>query len=589
MNKSIFFNLRYRTDPKRIQRVLPPLLEPDDEAIVLVDYALVDFDEPLRSIFMPEAYYESGFHVSAKYRGHRGMFQIGMPLNCDWGRAMGREAVGYCKKDGKINIEVKDDIIHASLWRRGFLIHRVETVVTNKPAHPLNWFREFGYGAFLYRFRLNPDWRRGPLGDGPVELWRLGGNEYGYPTEMEEGEYLPLACDIARTKFEFVDPSPLDPFCEFPLLEILGVTYHAVFWADSFQSPQRPPRPGSAPTTIAGPTSVFLETVDKAAFEPWALIGHDRPVSDGKPWCPAIWPDSATALKLTPEELEAHHSRESISLAPIDLVDIELKIDPKTHAKTLPPGCNPSNKPLVRILAIRAKASNISPVPFSELWLLSRCEINGKLAYYALSHIVGSGGDVTFGRETFGYPSKIGEVELTLHEKDFTVLGRRLGRDFFRCHANLSQPVVGSGEEKFVLLGIQVQPMKLETQVNPIKDPQAPHANLIGQPWTIHREHSSDATTESATIEFPDSPGPGIIGRPDPWFELHPYRVTRATLSQGVMSRGPGQILKDLPNFMPYFAERYDGICGDNVQQVIQMMQQGSKATFLVNRSTLSE
>ena len=573
MNKAIRLNLRYRTDPEHIRRVLPPLLEPDDEAVVLVDYALIDLEESFRNIFVPGPYYESGFHVSAKYRGKRGVFQIGMPLNHDWGRTMGREYVGYHKKDGKVEIEVEGDTVRACLWRRGALIHRIESVITNKPAHPLNWFREFGYGAFLYRFRLNSDWRQGPLSNGPVELWRLGGNDHGYPTEMITGDSLPFACDLKLTKFEFVDPSPLDPCCEFPPLELLAVTYHGVFWEKQLLPPRIPARPGSAEEGMFGPDSVFLEAVDKTAFEPWTFIGHDRPITKGKPWCPAGWPDSTTAMKLTPQELQDYRSRQCISLAPVNLIDIEMEVTPENHARTLPPQCKRGDRPVVRILAVQVGASDISTLPFNELWLFSRCEADGKPAYYALSHIVDGGGDVIYGRETLGYPSKMGTVELKLEKNSIDVCGRRLDRDFFHCAATISPKAKPSRKDQLAVLGIQMHPFKTE---------QAPYAELILQPWEVHCGNLHGAVAGDIKIDFPDSQSPGFIGRPDPWFELQPCRVIRLNMSQGEIYRKPAGSLGALPNFLPYYIERYDGIFGANLDKLIL---EGSKASFFVDKN----
>jgi acetoacetate decarboxylase len=572
MNRLIFLNLRYRTDPARIKRILPPPLEPDEDAIVLVDYALIDLDEPYRNVFVPEPYYESGFHVSATYRGHRGMFQVGMPMNQDWGRTMGRETIGYHKKDGEVSIEVDGNNIQASLWRHGVLLHRTETFVTSKPAHPLNWYREDGYGTFLYRFRLNPDWMRGPLGDGPVELWRLGGNDTGYPTEMDEGVGLPLACEITRTHFELVDPSPLDPFCEFPMLELIAVTYHATYWEGGVQPPQQPRRVSNVETGIAGPGSVFLEEVDKAAFEPWALLGYDRPVYNGKAIYPPGWPESKTAVKLTPEELDRYRSRKAINLDPITLADIELEIDTDTHAKILPPCCSPGEKYVIRILAIRVEISDISPVPFNELWLLTHCEVDNKPAYYAMSHIVSPGGDVIFGRETFGYPSKLGTIELRFDEGEFAIVGNRLGRDFFYCKGTLTEPRMSQHIDEFAVLGIQATPFNTG---------RISHAGLVWQPWSICCEVTREATTETTTVSFPDSPGPGIVGKPDPWFELYPCRVNRIQVSHGKLYRRPGTTVKEITNFIPYFMERFDGIYASDTQQALQMLLTGSRATFL--------
>ena len=156
-------------------------------------------EEDCRDAYFSDRYVESGFHVAAKYRGHRGAFQVGMPLNQDWGRTQGRETFAYHKKDGDVTLEVSGNTVRGSVFRRGSVIHRTETTITDQVAHPIDWPHEYGFGTFMYRFRLHPDWRRGPIGEQAVELWRLGGNDAGYPTEMVQGDGLPRVCDVDST------------------------------------------------------------------------------------------------------------------------------------------------------------------------------------------------------------------------------------------------------------------------------------------------------------------------------------------------------------------------------------------------------
>ena len=193
--KTLNLVLRYRTDPERIARVLPPALEPDEVAEVTIDWWLHYPDRGGENLFYPGPYTESGIHVTARWQGQRGMFQIGMPLDQDWGRVAGRENVGLVKKDGVPRLSRQGRRVRADLTRRGKLLYRIETEVLDSPAHPMLWHRETGFGAFLYRYRLDPDWRRGPLGPDPVELWLrvLGGKRGVYPQEMVEGA--PRECD----------------------------------------------------------------------------------------------------------------------------------------------------------------------------------------------------------------------------------------------------------------------------------------------------------------------------------------------------------------------------------------------------------
>ena len=133
-------------------------------------------------------------------------------------------------------------------------------------------------------------------------------------------------------------------------------------------------------------------------------------------WSPKGWPESTSAITLTEEELDAYRNRQRIELDPVDLVDVKLEIDPEIHAQTLPPSCNPGSEAMLRILAMRVEASDLSPQPFNELFLFSRFELDGKPAYYAIADIVGLHGDVLFGRETYGHPSKMGDVDIEIGE-----------------------------------------------------------------------------------------------------------------------------------------------------------------------------
>jgi len=333
--KTLNLVLRYRTDPDRIARALPPGLEPDDVAEVTVDWFLRYPGRGEENLYFPGPYTESGIHVSAKYKGRRGMFQIGMPLDQNWGRVRGRESTGLVKKDAELRLAREGDIVRADLKRRGKLLYRIETEVVDRPAHPLFWHRETGYGAFLYRYRLHPDWRQGPLGDDPVELWLrvLGGRTGWYPEEMVEGG--PRQCDIGKTHFEFVEPSPLDPFIEFPMVEIVGLSYRETGLAVAAERSYRGPGTQSRIER--------LQLIDKNRFEPWALYRYDRPITAGEAWAPPGWPEQSTALKLTSSELERYREREALALDPVGTLDLQLRIDPSIHRKTLPPQLEPGD------------------------------------------------------------------------------------------------------------------------------------------------------------------------------------------------------------------------------------------------------
>jgi acetoacetate decarboxylase len=543
--------MRYRTDPERVARVLPPGLEPDDTGDVMLDW-WVNYPKPgEENIYYPATYSECGIHVTAKHQGRRGMLQVGMPLDQDWGRTMGRENVGLSKKDGVLGLRRNGREITGELRRRGKLLYRIKTQLLDEPAHPLYWHRETGFGAFLYRYRLNPDWRQGPFGDEPVELWLrvLAGKRGVYPDVLTPSA--PRACDFAHTEFEFVDPSALDPFCEFPLRQIVGMSYSetGLGQADAAAYRSRAPR---TPTQIER-----LQFIDSKAFEPWALLNYDRPITRGRAWVPVGWPETATAMKLSSEELQQYRARSSLDLELSRCLDIRWQIEPAIHVRTLPPQLQAGAQPLLRIMALRVGTNDVSTESFNELWLMSRCESEGAEAWYALSHIVAGEGDVVHGRETFGYPSKLGTIDWkSVGKEGETVLGQRMGRGFVRMQWSGGGRVGTANNLSLKLVGLRLHPQYRLMTLTGFTEPGA-QAELIAQPWSLH--WTEQRLLGKARVEFPAQPAAGRIGATDPWFEFAQGKLISAHVGVGLLRRQPARRLGMVPNYQPYYAERYDG------------------------------
>ena len=544
--------LRYRTDPKRIARLLPPPLEPDDVAEVLVDYLSLTQPDGEKTTVRPGGLSCFGVHVTAKYKGQRGMLQAGIAINQDGHRIIFRELAGVNAKDGAIKLERKGNRVKASFGRRGLLVHRVETVATNRLAHPLYSWRETGYGAFVFRYRLNPAWTKSMLDEGSVELWRVEGSDGGYPLESAKGGGRPFECDISRTKFEWVEPSALDPYIEFPVREFLGASFHETGGRDLVDLRRR----------LESTRSVFLQDVRKSSFEPWALLNYDRPVRNRKPWRPSGWPDSRTAFKLTTAEIKQYKRRKEVKLGPMAMVDIRLAIDPAIHAEILPPPCHAAPRSLLRILGMRVEASDVSPEPFQEVWLLASCRVGPQLLWYSLSHVVTPGGDVLDGRETLGYPSVNGEVSVVVTPEHFSLRGRRVGREFVYAEGKLRGSPAGISLRRLTTLGLRAQPFGRN---------QSPDAHLVEQQWHFQGRYLR-TDPGSFVLDLPTETAPGGRGRPTPWFEFRPFRSVSAVALEDVgMQRGPGRIIGAVPDFEPYYSERCDGVLpGQPIRDEVQ-------------------
>ncbi len=533
--------LRYRTDLKRIARLLPPPLEPDDVAEVLVDYLSLTQPAGEKTIVRPGGLSCFGVHVTAKYKGQRGMLQAGTAVNQDWYRITSREFAGINAKVGVIKLRREGNRVKASFSRRGRLAHRVETVVTDRPADPLYSWRETGYGAFVFRYRLNPSWTQGILDEEPVELWRVESSDDGYPAEQPYGNGGPVECDISRTEFEWVRPSALDPYIEFPVREFLGASFHEASGRDLLDLRKR----------LESTRSVFLQEVRKRSFQPWALLNYDRPVQNREPWRPSGWPDSRTVFKLTTAEIKRYKSRKEINLGPMAIVDIRLAIDRATHAEVLPPSCRPAPRSVLRIIGTRVEASDISPEPFQEVWLLASCRVGSQLLWYSLSHVVTPGGDVLDGRETFGYPSVAGEVNVVVTPEHFSLRGRRLGREFVYAEGRLRGSPAGISLSQLSTVSLRAEPFGRD---------QPPAAYLVQQQWHYQGRYLR-IDSGSFVLDLPTETAPGWRDRPTPWFEFRPFQSLSAVAVEDVgMQRAPGRIIGAVPDFEPYYAERCDGM-----------------------------
>jgi acetoacetate decarboxylase len=557
--------VRYLTDPERIARALPPPLEPDGVPMVQIDFyqgmTAPGGEVPLDA---GPTYAESDFNLAARYRGHRGLYEHTLFLPRDVGRIAGREKQGLHKKDGWVRIERQGDRVRATTTRRGMLINALETVITEEPANPLYWFRELGWGWFQYNYRLDPDWRKGPLARYPVQLWRntsgagVPAYDEGYPVGMpeqafmdEHPEWIPQAGDVSRTVVHTGELSPLNPTCEFPVREVLGVSWHAAPSTAPTFARVPVPREGSAgPIAKPPPPPRMLEEIDAEPFLEWALDNQafDRPITAGKVWVPVGWPERTTAFRLTPEELQRYRGREALELDPVRIIDLSLELDASLHWKILPPQCPPGADHRIRILALDVERSDLSTRPFVELWLMARCELAGAPAWYALSHIVSWDGEVLFGRETFGYPSRLGDPEMTFDGCRYDILGRRMHRTFLAADVPVMLEEPHPHQDAFEVVGIQL---------HRLLDP--PCADLLAQPWKVEIHEARGVDVLHLDLQLPDEPGPGKVLRTDPWFELASARVVSGVTGVGTIRRFPGRLVADLPDFVNWVAERFDG------------------------------
>jgi len=514
--------VRFRTHPGRIARVLPPPLRTVESAEVQVEYLRLRMGESPESALLGNELLVAGIRLAVEHDGETGWFQPIRWTSNEWLRFWEREHLGFNTKQAEIDFKSDGAVVSASLSRKGFRLNRVQTRQTDRTlgAEELPASRD----SFVYRCTPNPDWREPPVRE-PTGLWRI-------PADVTNADTLSRVCDVENTKLEWPHASPLDPVAEFPVLEILGVI--------SQQGSATPP-PGESrqPRSVAA--------VNTADFQPWGLHKYDRPVTAKRPWQPEGWHEQATALRLTPRELASYRSREEMRIDQFDMLDMRLTTTGLREEEILPPPCQSGTRPVLRVLVLRVEESDLSPTPFSEAWLLAFCSAGEERGWYALAHICDRGGDLTFGREVLGYPTKTGNVELSLSFAEFAARCVRRGRDVLNASGNIRGIATGTSLSQIPILGLR----RADTEAGR-------RGEIVLQPWYFQGRYFA-VDRPSIEVNFPE-PGeaPAIF---DPWFEFNPLHVASiSVMMNGSMQRTPGRVIAVTPAYERYYRERCDGV-----------------------------
>jgi hypothetical protein len=364
-------------------------------------------------------------------------------------------------------------------------------------------------------FKLDPDWRRGLIEGSQVELWSVAASL--------GDDALP----ISAIKAEFPYASPGDPLTELPIQEAVGA-----WLLTGTAQPQKPEK---------------VADLDAAALAAWAPLRFDRPVERERFWMPAEWREKTTAFRLSEDEITRYKQRREIVLDPLEVVEIDAMISREAHEALVPPICRTAGRPMIKVLGLRVGASALSPVPFSEAWLFAFTITANRMAWYAVSHIVGEGGDLVFGRDVFGYPSKAGETEIVVTPVDFSLSTKRFGREIVFADGAFHGFSTGTSLAQLPMVSLRAKP-------------GGAGADLVYQPWTFQgRRNRVDPA--GFQIGFPNGPAPGLELKPDPWFDLGPIQpVMVSVMENAVMQRAPAEAVAELPAFEEFYRERCDGV-----------------------------
>jgi hypothetical protein len=503
---------RYRTAPENLARIIPPALQPGEEP--LVDIEIEWFEPKSPDILAPEPYGVVRVSTAVEREGQKGRLLIAAYASNDRARLVARERDGMPAKDAVIEVQsaLAPGPFTASLQRRGETLFSLTAGVISDEGSPAPAIAPY----FAPVFALEPDWRKGVVRPDAAALWKV------------EAPKTQFASEALGAEASFPFASPGDPLAELPIEEKVGC------WSL-----------GGVESASTEPEKIA--DLDAAALAAWAPLRYDRPVERERVWMPAGWREETTAFRFTDDEIARYQGREEILLDRLEIVEIDAMISQEAHEAMVPPFCRTAGRPMIKVLGLRVNAGALSPVPYSEAWLFAFTITANRMAWYAVSQIVGRGGDLTFGRDTFGYPSKAGEVDIVSTPVDFSMSVKRMGREVCFADGPFHGFSTGTSLAQLPMVSLRAKP-------------GGQGAELVYQMWTFQgRRNRIDA--RSFQMGFPNEAAPGLSLKADPWYELGAVQpALLSVMENAVMQRAPAEVVGEAPAFEEYYRERCDGV-----------------------------
>lgn len=355
-----------------------------------------------------------------------------------------------------------------------------------------------------YRLSLAPDWPQGPLGVRPAELWRVPPARALSPGDIPAGRVM--------TSGELEGWLP-ELGVSGPIAAGLGI--------------------GRQPFRMAEPE--FVSLLDPASLEASAF----RRFQGGSL---GLIPRRAAAV--THRELEIYRQQDEILLSGLLVVSVDVLVDSATLVGWLPPPCRLEGHPVVRMLALRG----LDDPSLDEAWLLIQCSLEGRRVWYAAVHVRHDLDGSEFGREVLGYPTRDGQVDVTLAPNSFVIGAFRRGRTLFRASGVYTEFSTGT-----TLDDLDVATLRLRPQ----SSTQPRGGELMVQPWYYQglRRRVQPASVDAALL----GAGTGGTDTQTPTGSSAIRTYSAAVTDSAAMQRLPGTVIAEIEEVGPYYLDRCDG------------------------------
>lgn len=349
-----------------------------------------------------------------------------------------------------------------------------------------------------YRHPLSAGWADGPLGDQPVELWRLPAPSSAAATQLSPAETSgKLGGWLAR-------------------LGASGpISSHLV--------------PG-----LSERGQEFVRQVAASEFEPFALRNYSR----GSLGLPQIDTQFFGAA-----DLEAYRGQSRVRLAGLLIVSVDCVANPHAVERLVPAPCIADPNALVRVMTIRG----LNDPSLDEAWLLARCGIDGQRAWYAISHLKSSLAGSEFGREVWGYPTQDGAAHALLGANRFTSSVLRGNQSLYRADGSYGGFSTGTSLNDMAVV-------TLRPKIAAGSEPQ--RGELLLQPW-YYQGLRKPLNRQSLYAAFS---APQDKDTSNPWNRMGPVDAYWADIYDDAdLQRLPAARVGEVADIAPYYRDRCDG------------------------------
>jgi len=260
------------------------------------------------------------------------------------------------------------------------------------------------------------------------------------------------------------------------------------------------------------------------------------------------------AFVKTSEEIAGIY-RETYDFYDAEMLTVFWETKPEIVRRLLPPPLKPGKRPLALAFVARYPRTNFG-VSYLESALFLRAEFNGEEGNYCLAMPVTNDMALILGREVFGYPKKIGNIQFNRRGKDAEGITERRGVRFFELRANLNGKFNAEDAPSILSEVFSIGAKSVVTTYN-FKYSFAPEGNGFDYPPRLVREEVEfrPRSIEAGEVE--------VLLRPsgfDPWGEVEVGRILGAIymIGDNSMRKGKSVAEADPLAFMPYAYSKTD-------------------------------